>query len=490
MKRNALVSACAVLAGLSLVGVAAAATWSPAGNLTLGRTPEAALLADGRVLVTGGATSVGNTYDTKLAEIYDPSTNSWSPTGSTTNGRTDHTATRLADGRVLVAGGENSNICTNDVTTELYDPSSGTWSFTGNANVARTGATATLLTNGKVLLAGGGNRCGTVFSSAELYDPLTGTWTSTGSMTTGREWAAAVRLLNGKVLVVGGEGPNPFPALTTAELYDPGTGTWSATGSMVTARCCASSHWIVLLADGRVLAAGGNSGFANFTMPNGPFAEVYDPSTGLWTPTGSMSSARSGNTLSLLANGTVLTAGGYDGTNTLSSAELWDPATGTWSLTASLLAARGGHTATALNNGKVLVATGYDGSYLTSAELYTSFTYAFTGFFQPVDNAPTFNRVKAGSGVPVKFSLGGDQGLDVFATGYPKSEKVDCSSSGSLDDIEQTVTAGGSSLSYNAAADQYTYTWKTDKTWSGTCRKLTVRLADGSDHTAYFAFTR
>jgi hypothetical protein len=361
MKRKALMLACAFLADLFLVGAAAAASWSPAGNLTLARiAPQATLLADGRVLVTGGSTNVGNTYDTKLAEIYDPITNSWSPTGSTTNGRTDHTATRLADGRVLVAGGENANICTNDVTTELYDPT---------------------------------------------------------------------------------------------------TGTWTATGSMVAARCCGASNLIALLSDGRVLAAGGQLGFANFTTPNGPFAEVYDPATGLWTPTGSMSSARSGHTLSLLPNGRVLAAGGYDGTNMLSSAELWDPATGIWSPTASLLAARGGHTATVLTNGKVLVATGYDlVTYLTSAELYTSLTYSFSGFFQPVDNAPTFNRVKAGSGIPVKFSLGGDQGLDVFAAGYPKSERVDRSSSGSMDDIELTVTTGGSSLSYNATADQYTYT--------------------------------
>ena len=86
--------------------------------------------------------------------------------------------------------------------------------------------------------------------------------------------------------------------------------------------------------------------------------------------------------------------------------------------------------------------------------------------------------------------LGGDQGLDIFAAGYPKSERIDCTSSGSMDDIELTVTAGGSSLTYNAATDQYTYTWKTDKAWGGTCRKLTVRLKDNSDHVAYFSFTK
>jgi hypothetical protein len=119
----------------------------------------------------------------------------------------------------------------------------------------------------------------------------------------------------------------------------------------------------------------------------------------------------------------------------------------------------------------------------------------FTGFFSPVDNpgpGPSFvfNKVKAGSAIPVKFSLDGDQGLDIFAAGYPKSERVDCTMASSLDNIEQTVTAGGSSLSYDPATDHYTYVWKTDKAWSGSCRKLIVRLSDGSDHVAYFNFAK
>jgi YVTN family beta-propeller protein len=121
--------------------------------------------------------------------------------------------------------------------------------------------------------------------------------------------------------------------------------------------------------------------------------------------------------------------------------------------------------------------------------------YNFSGFFTPVDNpgagpAFTFNRVKAGSAIPVKFSLSGDQGLNIFAAGYPKSEKVACATAGSLDDIESTVTAGGSSLSYNATSDQYTYVWKTDKGWATSCRKLTMRLTDNTDHVAYFNFAK
>ena len=112
--------------------------------------------------------------------------------------------------------------------------------------------------------------------------------------------------------------------------------------------------------------------------------------------------------------------------------------------------------------------------------------YNFTGFFQPVDNAPMLNVVKGGSSVPVKFSLDGDQGLDIFLSGYPVSKQVSCVSGSSLDDIEQTVMAGGSSLSYDPTTDQYSYVWKTEKAWAGTCRQLTVILKDGSIHYANF----
>ena len=116
--------------------------------------------------------------------------------------------------------------------------------------------------------------------------------------------------------------------------------------------------------------------------------------------------------------------------------------------------------------------------------------FDFRGFFRPVDNAPTLNVVKAGSGIPVKFSLSGDQGLDVFAAGHPVSYGVDCNTSAPLDTVEQTVTAGGSSLSYDVLADQYVYVWKSDKAWAGTCRRLDVTLTDGTRHVVHFKFAR
>jgi hypothetical protein len=116
--------------------------------------------------------------------------------------------------------------------------------------------------------------------------------------------------------------------------------------------------------------------------------------------------------------------------------------------------------------------------------------YNWNGFFRPVDNPPVVNAVKAGSAVPVKFSLNGNQGLNIFAAGYPKSIVTNCTTGAPTDTIDETLTAGNSSLSYDAAADQYVYVWKTDKGWAGQCRQLVVKLVDNTEHTANFKFTK
>jgi hypothetical protein len=117
-------------------------------------------------------------------------------------------------------------------------------------------------------------------------------------------------------------------------------------------------------------------------------------------------------------------------------------------------------------------------------------TYTFTGFFQHVDNTPVVNAAKAGAAVPVKFSLGGDLGLNIFASGYPVSRLVQCSTGQSIDTIEEIVVAGASNLSYDAAAGRYSYVWKTDKAWAGSCRELQVKFTDGQIQTARFTFAK
>ena len=112
-------------------------------------------------------------------------------------------------------------------------------------------------------------------------------------------------------------------------------------------------------------------------------------------------------------------------------------------------------------------------------------SWIFAGFFQPVDNG-ALNVAQAGSAIPVKFTLGGDQGLSITGAGYARSVLVPCLSSLPTDAIEQTVTACGSSLSFGDG--QYVYVWKTDKAWAGTCRQLVVKLSDNTEHRANFRF--
>jgi len=114
--------------------------------------------------------------------------------------------------------------------------------------------------------------------------------------------------------------------------------------------------------------------------------------------------------------------------------------------------------------------------------------YAFTGFFQPVDNPQTVNAANAGSAIPVKFSLGGDQGLGILDGDAPTSRVYVCGSGGNEEAIEETLAASNSGLAYEVATGQYRYIWKTDKSWAGSCRRLMLSLIDGTRHEALFRF--
>ncbi len=256
----------------------------------------------------------------------------------------------------------------------------GTFSATGVMVTGRSGAIATLLANGEVLVVGGQDISGNVLTSAELYDPATATFAATGSMITGRyDGFAATLLANGKVLVTGGV-DSASDAIASAELYDPTTGSFSATGTMTTGRY---QFTATLLSNGQVLLAGGC-----YTTGGNPCqllgsAEIYDPTAGTFTATGSLISARASHSATLLPNGQVLVAGGTDfNTNvSLATAELFDPANGAFGTTGSMITGRTLHSAALLPNGQVLVATGYSSvtrSYLVSAELYNSSTATFS----------------------------------------------------------------------------------------------------------------
>ncbi len=112
--------------------------------------------------------------------------------------------------------------------------------------------------------------------------------------------------------------------------------------------------------------------------------------------------------------------------------------------------------------------------------------YNFTGFFPPVSNPPVLNAVNAGRAIPVKFSLSGNKGLNIFAANSPYTVSLNCDTNDPGVDVIGTTEAGGSTLSYGG--DTYNYVWKTESSWAGTCRQLVVKLNDGSVHTANFRF--
>jgi N-acetylneuraminic acid mutarotase len=362
----------ALLLAATTLSFAASGAWTPTGAMRSARDGHTAtILANGKILAAGGT---NNGVALTSAELYNPAAGTWASTGSMNVARTNARAVVLSNGSVLVMGG-----CVNDClsattkSAELYNPTARTFTATGSMVQARAEFAVTLLANGQVLVAGGctafdANGCASVTNKAEIYNPATGTWKATGALRGARHAMTATLLPSGKVLVAGGA-TAASDAINSSEIYDPTAKTWTLGLKMVTAR---SDYASIMLGTGKVLFMGGE----NINGVGINKAELYNPSTGKFTATGNMTATREEHPAVLLANGNVLVSGGIKKTLTterpLASAELYNPTTGTWTATGSMSNARAGHTSTVLHNGNVVNAGGSDAvNELSSTELYT-----------------------------------------------------------------------------------------------------------------------
>ena len=338
---------------------------SPAGSISAGALMleprsghTATLLLSGKVLIAGGMRRNQDFY--RSAELYDPATGKFQGTGAMSIGRVGQIAVLLRSGKVLIAGGWTGGSSTTD-SAELYDPEDGKFTVIGRMTTRRARPSATLLTNGDVLLAGGDDHDGrdAAVASAEIFHADTLRFQPTGSLRRPRSGHTATLLNDGRVLIAGGTGGG---LIAGAELYDPKRGTFSETGSLITPRY---KHTAGLLSDGRVLIAGGSDERDwHGTMSS---AEIYDPHTGKFTATSSLSDSRFKlpDEAVQLASGQVLVSGGS------TTVEVYDPASGKFLVASGQMNGKWYFMSeTRLKDGRVLLAGGYPNSDQATAQTW------------------------------------------------------------------------------------------------------------------------
>lgn len=332
-------------------------TFTPAGTMLNPRVlHRATLMADGRVLFTGGCDNplCAKTILTKgpitTAEIYDSATGQFSLLAAHINvPRVNHTATTLADGRVLLAGGCTEALCASSDATadaEVFQPTTQTFTPVGKMSRARGGHTATLLDTGRVVVIGGRDDQGSV-DVTEVFDPATDSFEELPGPADFRTGHASLLVPSGDLLLAGGLGPAGTTAIVnSAEYYDPRTGSSSPTYFMSVKRFWLNDALIPLIS-GKAFVSGGCADFTGCSDAQKHSTELFNPSfnygLGAFFPAASMSAARSGHTMTRLPNGSVLIAGGCDTDVTLPRLCVGDVVEGTAELfsdTPQALAAR------------------------------------------------------------------------------------------------------------------------------------------------------
>lgn len=343
----------------------ASGAWVPFGSMAAARAgASAALLQDGRILLTGGD---GGSGPTNTAEFLGTD-GTFSPAVPMSVARSNHIAVVLRDGRLLVAGGVTSGGGVTNA-AEIYEPSGGSWAtVAGGMNEARAAATTALLLDGRVLIVGGQNAGGTS-STVEIFDPVANVFSLAGTLSSPRQQQATALLHNGVVLIIGGSnGTNP---LQSSDIFDPVAGTISAGPALSVPRMDLSA---TTLLDGRVLVAGGNNGSVDLAS-----AEICDAGASAFTASNSsLATARSGHQAFLLPNNNnVLIVGGTSNGSATAAAEIFLPwggtGTGIFQATGAMSTPRSAATGSRMQQrGLLWVAGGKDasGNALTSTEVY------------------------------------------------------------------------------------------------------------------------
>ena len=331
------------------------------------------------------------------------------------------------------------------------------WMLTGSMAEPRRDHRAALLNDGRVLVVGGDS-----FATAEIYDPASGVFGPAGDMIFGHgAYPTATILADDRVLIAGGRSGG-----TSAEVYDPASGTFFSTGPMHDARAI---HTATLLPDGNVLMVGGRAPDNSQDLAT---AELYDPATGTFTPTDSLNEARAGHTATLLPNGLVLIVAGSQITRpgfsrTLASAELYDPVSGTFSFTGTVIGARIGHTASLIQTGQVLIAGGTSGITKQLSNLYDP----MSGIFSVTGEMITVRSSHAAVQLP---SSGSCSGQTLVAGG---SKAVGPIVTDSAELYDPATGFFGATATMNSPRQQYTATLLLDG------RVLVTGGFDGSTNT-------
>lgn len=491
---------------------AASGVWTPKSPISSARYFSRATTING-VLYTAGGWNGCTPYSN--LEAYDPMTNVWTHRAPMNTARGYHDIAALNG--LLYAVGGSVGCGAHIAGVEAYDPNTNSWANKAPLPQFRT-AHSVIASNGKLYVIGGWN--GSALASNTEYDPVTDTWTERAPMPTARYFPATA-VVDNIVYVIGGSSGSA--ALNTVEAYDPVSNTWTTKSPMAATRPSLGA----VSMNGRIYAVGGQPGCVGLET-----VEIYDPVADNWSTGPPLPSPRRDFGIAAL-NNSIYVVGGYEQYNCGSGERSVDfvlelatnqpPSISSPTVTvfqnsnqnvriATVDDAEDGQSVPSVevssanpsngvtisnitnNNGEIMAdlsasagigQTSFTLTVTDSAGVQTSATlivhvqYAFVGFLQPIENLPLSNSVRAGQSVPVKFSLNGDQGLNVLMTGYPASGTVECGNTVTAE-IAETASAGGSGLSYDASTDQYTYVWKTSRNWQGSCRLLVIRLNDGS----------